>query len=49
MLEYDEIDVSEGIDANKTNAWKECDIFCYWYIKDISFNINHIFAMVVMV
>ena len=24
MLEYDEIDASEGIDVNKTNASKEC-------------------------
>ena len=26
MLEYDRIDISEGIDINKTNALKECDI-----------------------
>ena len=26
MLEYDRIDISEGIDINKTNASKECDI-----------------------
>ena len=26
MLEYDRISVSEGIDVNKTNASKECDI-----------------------
>ena len=25
MLEYDRIDISEGIDINKTNASKECD------------------------
>ena len=37
MLEYDRIDVSEGIDVNKTNASKEFDIFDYWYFKDISF------------
>ena len=37
MLEYDRIDVSEGIDVNKTNASKECDICHYWYFKDISF------------
>ena len=27
MLEYDRIDISEGIDINKTNASKECNIF----------------------
>ena len=31
MLEYDRIDISEGIDINKTNASKECDICHYWY------------------
>ena len=37
MLQYDRIDVSEGIDINKTSASKECDIFHYWYFKDIGF------------
>ena len=37
MLEYDRIDISEGIDINKTNASKECKICHYWYFKDISF------------
>ena len=37
MLEYDRIDISEGIDVNKTSASKECDICHYWYFKDISF------------
>ena len=31
------IDVSEGIDINKTNTSKECDICHYWYFKDIGF------------
>ena len=29
MLQYDRIDISEGIDVNKTNASK--DIYHYWY------------------
>ena len=37
MLEYDKIDISEGIDINKTNASKECDICHYWYFKDTGF------------
>ena len=49
MVEYDKIDVSEGIDVNKTNALRECDICHYWYFKDIGLNMHHIFAMVVMV
>ena len=34
MLEYNRIDVSEGIDVNKTNASKEYDICHYWYFLD---------------
>ena len=34
MLEYDRINISEGIDINKTNAAKECKICHYWYFKD---------------
>ena len=37
MLEYDRIDISEGIDVNKTSLSKECDIYHYWYFKDIGF------------
>ena len=37
MLEYDRIDISEGIDVNKTSASKECEICHYWYFKDIGF------------
>ena len=37
MLEYDRIDISEGIDVNIANLLKECDIFHYWYFKDIGF------------
>ena len=29
MLEFDRIDISEGIDVNKTNASKDCDICHY--------------------
>ena len=37
MLEYDRIDISEGIDVNKTNASKKCDICSYCYFKDVGF------------
>ena len=37
MIEYERIDISEGIDINKTNLSKECDICHYWYFKDIGF------------
>ena len=38
MLEYDKIDISEGIDINKTNASKECNICHYWYFLDKNSN-----------
>ena len=34
---YNRIDISEGIDVNKTSLSKECDICHYWYFKDIGF------------
>ena len=38
MLEYDRIDVSKGIDVNKTDALKDCDICHYWYFLSKNFN-----------
>ena len=37
MLEYEKNDISEEIDVNKTNLSKECDIYYYWYFKEIGF------------
>ena len=37
MLEYNRIDISEGIEVNKTILSKECEICHYWYFKDIGF------------
>ena len=37
MLQYEKIDVSEGIDVNKASASKECELFHYWFFKDIGF------------
>ena len=37
MLQYDRIDILEGIDINKTNVSKQCKVCHYWYFKDISF------------
>ena len=44
MLEFDRIDISEGIDVNKTNLLKECDICHYWYFKDIGFKYEKYFC-----
>ena len=42
MLYYDRIDVSEGIDVNKTSETKECNICHHWYFlnKEIKFKTN---------
>ena len=38
MIEYDRIDISEGIDINKTNKSKECMLCHYWYFLDNNFS-----------
>ena len=45
----DSIDVSEGIDVNKRNESKECDICHYWYFLDKVLNFIQISAMNVMI
>ena len=37
MLRYQKIDVSEGIDVNKSSASIECELCHYWFFKDIGF------------
>ena len=37
MIQYERIDVSEGIDINKSNKLKECMICHYLYFKDIGY------------
>ena len=37
MLYYDRIDVSEGIEFNKTSVSKDCNFFTYWYLLNFSF------------
>ena len=37
MLRYQKIDVSEGIDVNKTSASEECELRLYWFLKDVGF------------
>ena len=38
MLEYDRINISEGIDVNKTNKPKECMLCHYWYFLHKNFS-----------
>ena len=37
MLQYQKIDVSEGIDVNKTSTSKECELCHYWFFRDVGF------------
>ena len=38
MLEYDRIDILEGIDVDTTNKSKECMLYHYWYILDKNYS-----------
>ena len=44
MLRYQKIDISEGIDINKFNASKECELCHYWFFKDIGFKFQEHFC-----
>ena len=48
MLQSDRIDVSEGIDINKTDASKEC-MFCIVGILKMVLKLNHIYVIVVTI
>ena len=45
-LEYDRIDISEGIDVSATNKSKKSILCHYWYFLDKKFIMDHIFAMI---
>ena len=50
MLEYDRIDISEGIDVNKTNLYQNNVTFvAIGIFKILVLNMNLIFATVVMI
>ena len=44
MLEYNRIDIFEGIDVNKTNKSKECMLCHYWYFLDKNFTYGPYFC-----
>ena len=37
MPQYIKINISDGVDLNKTSASKECKVCHYWFFKDIGF------------
>ena len=48
MKEYERIDISEGIDLNKTNKSKECMLCHYWYFAHKNV-MDHIFVMIAII
>ena len=38
MIEYDRIDLDEGIDLNKASNSRECCLCNFWYFLDKNFN-----------
>ena len=49
MIEYDRIDLDEGIDLNKTSNSRECWLCNFWYFLDKISTIKNIIVMVVMI
>ena len=49
MLEYDRINISKGIDSNKTNASKECKIYHYWYFLDRNFKYEPCICLLIFI
>ena len=49
MLKYDRIDISEGIDADKTNESRECKFCHYWCFLNKNFSYGPLLVMVIMI
>ena len=49
MIEYDRMDLDEGMDINKTSNSRECWLCHFWYFLDKNSTIKNIIAMVVMI
>ena len=37
MLKYEKVNISEGIDVNKTSESEECKLCHHWFFKDVGF------------
>ena len=40
MLKYEKINISEGIDVNKTSASEKCELCHYWFFKDVGLKLE---------
>ena len=48
MLQYEEIDVSEGIDTNKTSALKNVCFVIFGTLKKLDLNLKRMFVVNIM-
>ena len=46
---YNKINVSEGIDINKSNISEECMICHYWYLLDLNINMSQKYVIDVII
>ena len=49
MIQYERIDVSEGIDINKISESRGCMLCHYWYFKDIGYEYQQYVLMDAMI
>ena len=49
MLQYQKIDVSEGIDVNKTSASKNASFVTIGFLKMLDLNLKSMFVIDVMI
>ena len=49
MLRYQKIDVSKGIDVNKTSASKKCEFFTIGFLKILDLNLKNMFVINFMI
>ena len=49
MIQYNKINVSEVIDANKTSASKECELCTIGFLKILDLNLKNMFVINVMI
>ena len=47
-MQYNKIDVSEGIDVNKTSASKGSELCHYWFLMILDLNLKNMFVINVM-
>ena len=49
MLEYDRIEISEGIDINKCDETsRRCSLCKFYYFLDKNFSMDHFYVMAVI-